>query len=159
MKRMFIAMACFVAIVYAAGCGKSFDNQASCTGPKAYLDTPQLSAFAKKYGITPVVDTSLLYYQIIVPGSGASPTASSKVFVHYVERLMDGSYIDSTVTSTRYSMDSLIKGWQYGLPKIKSGGRIKLLLPSALGLSCLGNGGSIPANAPLYFDIYLDSLK
>jgi len=56
-------------------------------------------------------------------------------------------------------LNGLIKGWQYGLPKIKSGGCIKLLIPSALGYSCTGYGSSIPPDAPLYYDVYLDSLK
>ena len=134
-------------------------NEGSCSGPKAVADSGQLLAFAKKYGINPVADTSWLYYEVINPGSGSSPSASSKVFVRYAGRFMDGTYFDSSVVSTRYSMDSLIKGWQYGLPKIKAGGQIKLLVPSALAYGCLGVAGAIPANAPLYFNIYLDSLK
>ena len=72
---------------------------------------------------------------------------------------MDGTYFDSTTTSARYELDSLIKGLQYGLAKIKSGGRIKLLIPSALAYGCQGVSGVVPSNAPLYFDIRLDSLK
>jgi len=159
MKKLLVAMFCAAAVMYAFSCSKATTNGGSCNGPKAVVDSTQLLAFAKKYGINPIADTSWLYYEVINPGSGGSPSASSKVFVRYAARFMDGTYLDSSAVSTRYSMDSLIKGWQYGLPKIKAGGQIKLLVPSALAYGCMGVPGTIPANAPLYFNIYLDSLK
>lgn len=159
MKKLMVSAGCIIALVYAFSCNKSTMTEASCSGPKAVTDSSQLLAFAKKYGINPVADTSWLYYQVINPGAGASPSATSKVYVRYAGRFMDGTYFDSSAVSTRYAMDSLIKGWQYGLPKIKAGGQIKLLVPSALAYGCLGTSGVIPANAPLYFNIYLDSLK
>ena len=159
MKRILIATACMVAIVYVLSCNKSTVNEGSCTGPKAVTDSTQLLAFARSHGIHPVADTSWLYYEIISPGSGVNPVAASTVFIHYVARLMDGTYVDSISTAKGFVLNGLIKGWQYGLPKIKSGGRIKLLIPSALGYSCTGYGSSIPPDAPLYYDVYLDSLK
>lgn len=159
MKKLLVSAICIAAIMYAFSCSKSTTNEGSCSGPKAVNDSAQLLAFAKKYFINAVADTSWLYYQIIQPGSGTSPSGSSKVFVRYAARFMDGSYLDSSAVSTRFSMDSLIKGWQYGLPKIKPGGQIKLLVPSALAYGCRGVAGAIPVNAPLYFNIYLDSLK
>ena len=159
MKRVLVIAISISAVVYAFSCSKTSPNQGSCSGPKAVADSSQLLAFAKKYAVNAVADTSWLYYEIIKPGTGPSPSASSKVFVRYAARFMDGSYLDSSAVSTRFSMDSLIKGWQYGLPKIKPGGQIKLLVPSALAYGCAGVAGAIPVNAPLYFNIYLDSLK
>jgi FKBP-type peptidyl-prolyl cis-trans isomerase FkpA len=159
MKKLFFAVLCAVLFIYVISCNKSTPGSSTCIGPSAVSDSTPLLAFAKKYGITPTVDTSKLYYEIINPGSGASPSATSKIFVRYAGRLMDGTYFDSTAATLRFAMDSLIKGWQYGLPKIKSGGRIKLLIPSALAFGCQGAAGVVPPNSPLYFDIYLDSLK
>jgi FKBP-type peptidyl-prolyl cis-trans isomerase FkpA len=159
MKKLWASVICIAGIVYAFSCNKTSMNDGSCSGPKAVTDSSELLAFAKKYGINPIVDTSWLYYEIINPGSGSNPSASSKVFVRYAARFMDGTYFDSSAISTRYSMDSLIKGWQYGLPKIKPGGQIKLLVPSALAYGCRGVPGAVPVNAPLYFNVYLDSLK
>lgn len=159
MKQLLISIICVAGVVYAFSCTKTDTPQASCSGPKAIADSGQLRAFANSHGINPVADTSWLYYEVINPGSGASPAAGSKVYVRYAARFMDGTYLDSSAVSTRYSMDSLIRGWQYGLPKIKSGGQIKLLVPSALAYGCTGVGSTIPPNAPLYFNIYLDSLK
>jgi len=159
MKRLLIAATCMVTVVYMFSCSKTTAPQAGCTGPKAATDSTPLLAYAKRNGITPVADTSWLYYQVITPGTGATPTAGSKIYVRYAARLMDGTYFDSTGVDRRFSVDSLIKGWQYGLTKIKAGGRIKLLVPSALGYGCDGVYPIIPQSAPLYFDIYLDSLK
>ncbi len=159
MKHLLIAVFLISTIVYAVSCSKTTANEGSCTGPKAVTDSAQLLAFAKKYIINAVADTSWLYYEIINPGAGASPSPTSKVFVRYAGRFMDGSYFDSSTVSRRFAMDSLIKGWQYGLPKIKPGGQIKLLVPSSLAYGCRGVPGAIPVNAPLYFNIYLDSVK
>jgi FKBP-type peptidyl-prolyl cis-trans isomerase FkpA len=159
MKRLFIATAFAMTIIYALNCSKHDDNNASCSGPKAALDSTALLAYASTHGITPTQDTSYMYYQILTPGTGASPNASSTVYVRYAARLMDGTYVDSSATAAGFLLGNLIKGWQYGLPKIKAGGQIKLLVPSALAYSCTGNGSSIPANSPVYFNVYLDSLK
>ncbi len=159
MKRLVIAMVCVAAIVY--GCSKSESSTYSnyCSGPAAVTDSSALLAFASKYGITATADTSSwLFYQIINPGTGNAPVSTSKIYVRYSARFMDGTYFDSTATDRRFALDSLIQGWQYGLPKIKPGGQIKLLIPSALAYGCAGATG-IPANAPVYFNIYLDSLK
>jgi FKBP-type peptidyl-prolyl cis-trans isomerase FkpA len=40
------------------------------------------------------------------------------------------------------------------LPKIGVGGRIKMLIPSALAWGCTGYG-PVPGNAPVYFDVTL----
>jgi FKBP-type peptidyl-prolyl cis-trans isomerase len=53
----------------------------------------------------------------------------------------------------------VIDGWKIGLPLIKKGGRIKLIIPSALAYSCTGAGTSIPPNTPLYFDVTLNDVK
>ena len=158
MKRLIIATVCTALIIY--GCGKTTAGYISsyCAGPSAVSDSTALLAFAAKYGITPAADTSWLYYQIINPGTGAVPGGKSKIYVRYAGRFMDGTYFDSTATGRRFELDSLLQGWQYGLPKIKTGGQIKLLIPSALAYGCAGASG-IPANAPIYFNIYLDSLK
>jgi len=104
------------------------------------------------------MDTSFLYYQVITPGSGAAPSPNSVVYVRYVAKFLDGSYLDSSAISTGFPLGNLILGWQYGLPKIMPGGRIKLLIPSALAYGC-GGSSNVQPNTPLFFDIYLDSLK
>ncbi len=156
MKKKITAFAGLLLLTYIIGCVKTGQQSYSCSGPSAASDSSTLLAFAKSDTITPVADPSWLYYQIINQGSGATPTGKSKVTVSYIGQLMNGYIFDSTAFYSPRTMelDSLIQGWQIGLPKIQSGGRIKLLVPSALAFGCLGTV-AIPSNAPLYFDITL----
>jgi FKBP-type peptidyl-prolyl cis-trans isomerase FkpA len=159
MKKSIIILAAVGMLMYFISCSKnSGPGYFSCTGTAAVTDSSVLLAFAKDHGITPVADTSWLYYQIINQGTGAIPIGSSKVTVTYVGRFMNGNYFDSTTSQATFELDSLITGWQYGLKKIQAGGRIKLLVPSALAFGCVGSG-SIPSNSPLFFDITLISVQ
>jgi FKBP-type peptidyl-prolyl cis-trans isomerase FkpA len=159
MKKAIIIIAGIGILIYFISCSKvSNGGYSTCTGTAAVTDSTALLAFAKFNGITPVADTSSwLYYQIINKGSGASPTGTSKITISYVGTFLSGQYFDSTRSPETFELDSLITGWQYGLPKIQAGGRIKLLVPSALAFGCAGTS-AIPPNSPLYFDITLISV-
>ena len=159
MKKNLIIIPCLGILIYFISCSKNpSPSYFSCTGSAPASDSSVLLAFAKDNGITPLADTSWLYYQIITAGSGAIPKGSSKITVNYVGRYMNGNYFDSTTSPVTFELDSLITGWQYGLPKIQAGGRIKLLVPSALAFGCAGSGRIAP-NSPLYFDITLLSVQ
>ncbi|WP_183561985.1 FKBP-type peptidyl-prolyl cis-trans isomerase [Mucilaginibacter sp. SP1R1] len=100
--------------------------------------------------------TTGLYYQILNPGTGTTnPTLSSTVTVSYTGTLLNGTQFDASTGYTQ-SLSLLIPGWKIGLPLIKSGGSILLIIPSAL---AYGNNqvGSIPANSVLVFTINLIS--
>ena len=47
-----------------------------------------------------------------------------------------------------------IEGWKIGIPLIKKGGKLKLIIPSALAYGCNDISG-IPGNSILFFDIDL----
>lgn len=160
MKKVLIALSVIAATVYVFSCKKSdLGTSVNCTNVSAASDSTYLLAFAKQYGITTSVDANWIYYQIIDSGKGAAVQSNSKVYVRYAARLMNGNYFDSSAVRVRFALDSLILGWQYGIPKIKSGGQIKLLVPSALGYGCYGAGYTVPPNAPLYFNVFLDSVS
>jgi FKBP-type peptidyl-prolyl cis-trans isomerase FkpA len=147
--------------ITAISCGKTSDSGSiSCTTVDPVQDSSALLTFARANGITPVKDTTGLYYQIINQGTGATPTGSSVIYVTYSGSLLNGTVFDSTSNSasTGFTLGNLIAGWQIGIPKIQVGGRIKLLIPSAYGYGCLGSG-PIPSNAPIYFDVTLVSIK
>jgi len=150
-----------VCLLLLAACGKSSSTGSiSCTGVEPAVDSPALLNFAKAHGITSLKDTLGLYYQVINQGTGAIPTINSTIFVTYTGTLMDSTIFDSTTNAakTGFALGGLITGWQFGLPKIQAGGRIKLLIPSKYGYGCLG-GGPIPSNSPLFFDITLVSVQ
>jgi FKBP-type peptidyl-prolyl cis-trans isomerase FkpA len=109
-----------------------------------------------------------VYYRIIAAGTGETPILTDTLLIHYVGRTYPrGVLFDSTTTnidslSTRFVLASGIEGWQNGIPLIKPGGRIRLLIPSALGYQNreLQNiDSALVANTNLDFDIRLISLK
>jgi FKBP-type peptidyl-prolyl cis-trans isomerase FkpA len=154
MKKTILVLALIGTISYIFSCTKATSGYYSCSGPSAASDSTALKAYAINHGITPEADTSGLYYQIIDTGSGPNPIGRNKITVSYIGKYLTGEYLDSTTSPVTLELDSLIKGWQYGLPKIRPGGRIKLLIPSALAFGCTGSN-NVPANTPLYFDVSL----
>lgn len=159
---LFVIISGILTCAAITGCSRS-DNSANtppCTPVPVTADSSALLAFAKANGISPVADTTGLYYQIITPGTGESITGNSVVSVTYKATFMNGTIFDSTSTPTRgFAISGLIPAWQIGLPKIKSGGHIKLLVPSALGYGCTGSLPVVPANTPLFFDVSVVSTQ
>lgn len=163
MIKTMVGFFCLAFIIYVSGCVKSAESgYNTCTGAKPTDDSTALLSFANSNGITPDLDSTGLYYQIIDSGSGVNPSLSSKIYVTYTGKLMTGLIVDSTTNAanTGFLLSDLIKGWQIGLPKIKIGGHIKLLIPSAYAYGCAGSStGIIPRDAPLYYDVTLVDVK
>jgi FKBP-type peptidyl-prolyl cis-trans isomerase FkpA len=153
MKTFFLVLLSGVLLVSQTGCLKSSSSQ-SCTPASVSSEEPAIIAYASANGINTTRHSSGLYYEIISPGNGATPSANSKVFVTYTGLLLDGRVFDqqADATQTGWPLGSLIAGWQIGLPLIQKGGEIKLIVPSSLGYGC---GGALPPNSILYFDIHL----
>ncbi|MCE2833908.1 MAG: FKBP-type peptidyl-prolyl cis-trans isomerase [Chitinophagaceae bacterium] len=125
-------------------------------------DSPEtLEQYITRANLTSTVtkDSRGFYYQILNPGTGATPTLASKVTVFYKGTLTDGSIFDQTAANpVTFGLSQLIVGWQYGIPLVKAGGRIMLYLPPSLGYGAQ-TVGSIPANSVLIFDITLQSVQ
>ena len=125
------------------------------------IDAEKIENFIKNNNIRAQKDVSGVYYQILHAGNGTeTPGLNSKITVTYTGRLLDGTVFDSKASDsplTQY-LAYLIKGWQYGVPLIKSGGSIRLIIPSSLGYG-RSEQGSIPGNSVLDFDISLVSLQ
>ena len=120
---------------------------------QAIIDDGLIQTYIKANNITAIKDPSGLYYQVITPGTGSYPTVLSTVNVNYSGKLLDGTVFDSgNITS---ALQSLIQGWQIGIPHINKGGRILLIIPSSLGYGNSSPGGGIPANAVLVFTVDL----
>ncbi|MBA3664253.1 MAG: FKBP-type peptidyl-prolyl cis-trans isomerase [Bacteroidetes bacterium] len=98
-----------------------------------------------------------LYYVITTQGTGAQPNSNSTVTVKYKGTLKDGTVFDQSGGAT-FSLSSVIKGWQEGIPYFKKGGKGVLLVPSALGYGAQATG-NIPANSVLIFDVDLQDVK
>ncbi len=133
-----------LAITLITGCRKDSQTDKDSAVIQAYLDShPEINAKRHSSGI---------YYQILEPGSGGSPTLTSTVTVTYKGYLTNGEVFDGGTTSFR--LLDVIKGWQISVPLLKKGGNGIFIIPSELGYG--GNKvGNIPANSVLIFEISL----
>lgn len=121
---------------------------------KEYLD-----ANKAKPGVT--VTASGLQYKIITPGSGASPTATSKVKVHYRGTLIDGTEFDSSYKRgqpAEFGVGQVIRGWTEALQLMKKGAKYQLTIPSELAYGDR-ESPTIPANSVLNFEVELIDFK
>ena len=122
---------------------------------QAATDDSVIQAYIKKHHIPAVKHPSGLYYQIINPGNGRAATETSTVQVNYEGKLPDETIFDQTNGHpATLPLNGVIPGWTKGIPLIKTGGKILLLIPSALGYGQQASG-PIPANSVLIFNVEL----
>jgi len=111
---------------------------------------------AKKAGIT--VTASGLQYEVITQGSGAVPTATSKVKTHYHGTLIDGTVFDSSVNRGQpidFPVNGVIAGWTEALQLMPVGSKWRLYVPHNLAYGERGAGASIAPFSTLIFDVEL----
>lgn len=111
---------------------------------------------ATKYDVTGV------YYQIITPGTGDTiPKGSSIIKYKYKVRLLDGNVIlESDIKGEEVTLEKLILGLQLGIPLIRKGGEIRLIMASGYAYEGYGTqDGVVPPNAILDYDIELLDVK
>lgn len=111
---------------------------------------------AKKEGI--VVTESGLQYEILTQGTGAIPTATSRVKTHYHGTLIDGTVFDSSVNRGQpidFPVNGVIAGWTEALQLMPVGSKWRLYIPHELAYGERGAGASIAPFAALIFDVEL----
>jgi FKBP-type peptidyl-prolyl cis-trans isomerase FkpA len=141
-----------VLLVFAVACTKEKGVDFSA------IDKQIIEDYLEVHNLTAQSTPSGLYYIISAPGESVHPAINSSVSAKYKGYLADGKVFDQTTTSpVTFSLGQVIKGWQEGLQLIGAGGKIKLLIPSALGY---GDQvvGTIPRNSVLIFDVELVSV-
>jgi FKBP-type peptidyl-prolyl cis-trans isomerase FkpA len=150
MKNILAVIACLLVF---SSCKKTVINQPE-------LDDQLIQGYLFADNLYATKDASGLYYIMTVEGTGVSPTLTSAVEVKYTGYLLDGTVFDQTASGKTFSspLAGLIKGWQIGIPLMKKGGKITLIIPSALGYGSQATG-PIPANSVIAFDIELIDVK
>ena len=122
----------------------------------AWAQNAVTDAAAKEPGA--VVTASGLVYRSLKDGSGASPTATDKVKVHYRGTFPDGKEFDSSYKrneAIEFPLNGVIKCWTEGVQFMKVGGKAKLTCPASIAYGERGAGGVIPRNATLLFEVEL----
>lgn len=154
MKR-FLLIAFVLVLIY-IGCAK----EKGCMPVKPEAEQETILSYANAVGIDSLKHNSGIYYKIIDPGTGKTPAKNSTVSVMYWGKFLNGAKFDESTTPTAINLANVIEGWQIGIPLIKKGGKIQLIIPSSYGYGCnavtdRNNNVVIPANSVLYFDVSL----
>ena len=129
--------------------------------PAAWAQTDAAAAAAAKEAGASVTASGLVY-RSLKDGSGASPSATDTVKVHYRGSFTDGRELDSSYKRnepTEFPLNRVIACWTEGVQKMKVGGKAKLTCPAAIAYGARGAGGVIPPNATLQFEIELLSVS
>lgn len=128
---------------------------------KASAENKQIgTAFLTENKAKPGVVTTAsgLQYSIEKEGTGAKPTASDRVKVHYTGRLLDGKVFDSSVERGEpivFGVGDVIKGWTEALQLMPIGSKWKLFIPADLAYGDRGAGADIKPGSTLVFDVEL----
>src|SRR5437868_6738438 len=94
----------------------------------------------------------------ITPGTGASPSATDVVKVHYEGKLVDGTVFDSSIKRgqpAEFPLNGVVPCWTEALQKMKKGEKAQVVCPSSLAYGDRGSPPTIPPGATLSFEVEL----
>ncbi len=145
-----------MASALSAALGSIAQTPPAAPAAAAAAANPVLDAAAKEAGA--VVTPTGLVYRSLKDGTGASPSATDKVKVHYRGTFPDGKEFDSSYKrneAIEFPLNGVIKCWTEGVQRMKVGGKAKLTCPPAIAYGDRGAGGVIPPKATLVFEVEL----
>ena len=99
-----------------------------------------------------------LQYIVEKEGTGAQPSATDEVTVHYTGKLLDGTVFDSSVNRgepATFPLNRVIPGWTEGVQLMKEGAKYRFFIPSDLAYGPQGIPNAIPPHAILIFEVEL----
>jgi len=99
-----------------------------------------------------------LQYVVEKEGTGAQPSATDEVTVHYTGKLLDGTVFDSSVNRgepATFPLNRVIPGWTEGVQLMKEGAKYTFFIPSDLAYGPQGVPNAIPPHSTLIFDVEL----
>jgi FKBP-type peptidyl-prolyl cis-trans isomerase FkpA len=94
----------------------------------------------------------------ITPGTGASPTATDVVKVHYEGKLIDGTVFDSSIKRgepAEFPLNGVVPCWTEALQKMKKGEKSQIVCPAAMAYGDRGAPPNIGPGATLSFEVEL----
>lgn len=129
------------------------DAQAANMGK---LSADYLAENAKRDGVTSL--DSGVQYEVLEQGSGAVPTSSDTVRVHYEGTLINGQVFDSSIKRGEpidFGVTQVIAGWTEVLQLMAVGSKWRVAIPADKAYGAAGSPPVIPANAALVFEVHL----
>lgn len=130
--------------------------QKTSVATQAAVDDAKIQAYMKANNITATKDPSGIYYKVIIPGTGPYPISTSTVKVAYTGKFLNDQQF-TQAPSTDVLVSTFTPGFQTGVQHINAGGRLLMIIPSALAYGTAGTGAGIPPNAVLVFTVDLIS--
>ena len=103
-----------------------------------------------------------LQYEVLKEGTGASPSATETVEVHYHGTLIDGTVFDSSVDrgqTIEFPLNRVIAGWTEGVQLMKEGAKYRFYIPYNLAYGAQGSPPKIAPYSALIFDVELFKVK
>jgi FKBP-type peptidyl-prolyl cis-trans isomerase len=122
----------------------------------------KLPKFRKLDEAKTVTTQSGLKYEVIEPGAGDPPKASSTVAALYTGWLLDGTMFDSAHARgmpSEFALTRVIKGWTEGLQLMQPGGKFLFEIPPELAYGSRGSPPRIGPNETLVFLVELVAVK
>lgn len=142
---------------------------AACATPAIAADAPLRVKPLPVQGVTgqPIeAATKTLPSGVVVTtralGSGAQPSATDTVQVHYRGTLADGTEFDSSYkrnAPATFPLSRVIPCWTQGMQELKVGGKAQLTCPAATAYGAGGIPGVIPPNSTLTFEVELLAIQ
>lgn len=152
---------------------KEDDIKADFDAESTNLKNKEIAAlqdYINKKGIKATKTKNGAFVEIDQPGDASIKADSGKTAViMYKGYLQDGGKVfDTNMDSSKHHTDPIevavgqgrvIPAWEEALPYFSKGSKGKIYVPSTLGYGMRGNGGEIPPNSNLIFDIEVKDVK
>lgn len=125
------------------------------------IDDEMIAKYLLDSNVTAITKhSSGLYYNIITPGAGNEVINTDTVYGNYTLKVLRDSLprAKSQDSTFKFLLPGYIEGWKIGVSLIKPGGKIRMIIPSALGYQQrIVTSPNIPPNSIL--DITLSILS
>jgi FKBP-type peptidyl-prolyl cis-trans isomerase FkpA len=154
-----------VSVSLLASCAKGIKcSYSTISFTVADSEVTALTTYVNTLGLNPTKDPRGFYYIIEKAGDEVKPALCDNISFTYQGKLTNGNVFDESSTPVTYALGQLILGWQWSLPLIGQGGKIRLFLPPSLGYGNIdrkdGQGNVvIPKNSILDFEVSLTAVK
>jgi len=155
-----IAVALLLAVVACSGGEESSPagspSPEAATTPAATPEAAAPAGDAAAAGQTVTLPSGVQVTHRVI-GTGANPSATDRVTVHYEGSFPDGKVFDSG--DATFPLNGVIDCWTEGVQLIKVGGKAQLICPPNTAYGPGGKPPVIPPNATLHFEVDLQAVQ